>query len=177
MISRTITQVIVGSTLLAGGFAAHAQTQGLYLGGSLGVPNYSSSVNGIGGDGSGTAYKLYGGYQFTPNYAIEGGAFGLGETTDATGSAKTHGLYVDGVGMLEFAPKWSLIGSLGLAHGQFSSTAGDDTSVGLKLGAGVQYAIAPKAAVRLQYDQYRFVNAYGTKPDIGAVTLGLKMAF
>jgi len=175
MLSKLSHSLIV-ATLLAGGAAA-AQAEGVYVGGSLGRPNYSSSVNGISGDGSGVAGKLYGGYQLTPNFAVEGGYFKLGHIDDANGRAKTQGVYADAVGSYAFAPQWSVLGSAGLAEGRFTTTLGDDNSAALKIGAGVQYELTPQAALRLQYDRYHFVNAFDAKPNIGQVSAGVKFGF
>jgi OmpA-OmpF porin, OOP family len=175
MISK-FTQTLVAATLVTAGVGA-AQAEGAYVGGSLGTPNYSSSVNGISGDGSGTGIKLYGGYQVTPNFAVEGGYFDLGHIDDANGRVKTKGVYADAVGSYAFAPQWSVLGSAGVAEGRFKTTAGDDSSPALKLGAGVEYAFTPAAALRVQYDRYHFVNAFGAKPNIGEVSAGVKFGF
>jgi OmpA-OmpF porin, OOP family len=175
MVSNFSKSLILAT--LAVGAVASAQAEGLYLGGSLGAPRYSSSVNGIAGDGSGVGVKLYGGYQLTPNIAVEGGYFDLGHIDDANGRVKTRGVYADAVGSYAFAPQWSVLGSAGLAEGRFTTSRGDDNSPALKLGAGVQYELTPQAALRVQYDRYHFVNAFDTKPNIGALSAGVKIGF
>ena len=175
MLSR-FTQSLIAATLVTAGVGA-AQAEGAYVGGGLGKPNYSSSVNGISGDGSGTGIKLYGGYQITPNFAVEGGFFDLGHIDDANGRVKTKGVYADAVGSYVFAPQWSVLGSAGLAEGRFTTTRGDDSSPGLKIGAGVQYELTPQAALRVQYDRYHFVNAFDAKPNIGQLSAGVKFGF
>ena len=168
---------LIGVALLAGGMTV-AHAEGLYLGGSIGTPNYSS-INGIGGGGGGdgTGLKLYGGYQWTPNFAVEGGLFSLGRSSDVMGSVKARGAYLDGVGSYAFAPKWSVLGSLGVAQARFSTTQGNDSSPALKLGAGLQYDLTQQVALRLQYDRYHFTNAFGAKPNVGAYTFGVKVGF
>jgi OOP family OmpA-OmpF porin len=163
---------------LLGGLGA-AQAEGLYVGGSLGKPDYTSAVNGFGGGGGGqgTGLKFYGGYQLTPNFAVEGGLFDLGKTSDANGSAHARGVYLDGVGSYAFAPQWSVLGSLGVAEGHITSTAGDDRSPALKLGLGLQYDLTKQVALRAQYDQYRFVSAYDGRPNVGAYSVGVKVGF
>ena len=175
MLSKLSHSLIV-ATLIAGGATA-AQAEGAYVGGSLGKPNYSSSINGISGDGSGVAGKLFGGYQITPNFAVEGGYFNLGHIEDANGRAKAQGVYADAVGSYSFAPQWSVLGSAGLAEGRFKTAAGNDSSPALKIGAGVEYALTPQAALRVQYDRYHFVNAFDAKPNIGQLSAGVKFGF
>jgi hypothetical protein len=69
-----------------------------------------------------------------------------------------------------FAPSWSLIGRLGVADGHFSTSLGNHTSASLKMGAGLQYDLTKQVALRLQYERYHFVNAFGSKPNIGEYT-------
>lgn len=172
-----IAGVALATGLLAGGFGA-AQAEGLYIGGQAGAPDYHSTINGVGGGGSGVGLKLYGGYQFSPNFAVEGGAFGLGHIDGATGKIQTRGVYVDAVGLYPLGSQWSLLGSAGLAAARFDSAAlGDDDSPGLKLGAGVQYDLSKQLAVRAQYDRYHFTGAYDGKANIGQTTLGLRYGF
>lgn len=177
MFSRAVKPVIALAPLVGG--VAGAQAEGLYVGGALGAPDYSSSINGYGGGdgGRGTGLKLFGGYQLSPHFAIEGGLFDLGRTRDTGGSAKVRGGYVDGVGSYEFAPKWSALGSIGLAQARLSTPTGDDTSPGLKLGVGVQYDLTRTTALRLGYDRYRFADAFDAKPDVGETSFGVKVSF
>lgn len=162
--------------LLVGCIGA-AQAEGLYGGGGLGTPNYKSSVNGISGHGSGVGGKLYGGYQITPNFGVEGGFVDLGHIDDANGKVKVRGAYVHGVGSYEFAPQWSVLGSVGIAQARFTTTKGNDSSPALKLGAGMQYDLTKTVALRAQYELYRFSDTFAAKPKIGELTFGLKVGF
>lgn len=175
MFSR-ITKSTLAAALLVAGIGA-ARAEGLYVGGGLGAPDYKSSINGISGDGSGVGGKLYGGYELTPNFAVEGGLFDLGHIDDASGKVNLRGGYVDAVGRYEFAPKWSVIGSVGVADGRFSTTQGDDSSPALKLGAGLQYDLTRTVALRAGYDHYRFSDAFDGKPKVGEYAFGVKVGF
>ena len=175
MNTRLHKPALAALLIVAGIGAAHAE--GAYVGGSLGTPDYKNSVNGIDGDGSGVGAKLFGGYQFTPNLAIEGGVFNLGHIDDANGKVKLRGAYIDAVGSYEFAPKFSVLGSAGVAEGRFITSQGDDSSPALKLGAGLQYHLAPQVALQAQYDYYHFANAFDAKPNVGETSVGVKVSF
>jgi OOP family OmpA-OmpF porin len=175
MITRSSRAVLAGTLLACAALAARAE--GPYVGGNLGTPDYHSSINGVSGDGSGTGFKLYGGYQFNPNFALEGGYFDLGHIDDATGKVNTRGAFVDAVGLYEFAPKWSVLGSAGLAQARFTSDRGDDWSPGIKLGAGLQYDLSRELALRAQYDRYHFSDAFDSRANVGQVSVGLKYGF
>jgi OOP family OmpA-OmpF porin len=161
--------------------AAHAE--GLYVGGDLGHPLYSNAINGIGGGDTagngGVGAKLYGGYTLTPNLAVEGGVFRLGRSHDSTtgDTVNTRGVFIDGVGSYSFAPKWSVLGRVGLADARFTTTLGNDSSLGVKAGAGVQYDLTPQVGLRVQYERYRFFNAFESKPNVGELSAGVKVNF
>jgi OmpA-OmpF porin, OOP family len=176
MSKRFNSKFFVVAALAAGGMTA-AQAEGAYVGGSLGVPNFSSTIGGIGGDDGGAAGKLFGGYQLTPNLGFEGGYVDLGHTDSAGGRAKARGVFGDVVGKVMVAPSLSVLGSAGLADVRFSTPNGTDWSPALKLGAGLQYDVTAQTAVTLQYDRYRFTNAFGSKPYVGALTAGVKFGF
>lgn len=175
MITRIPRSALAAVLVLGGIGAAHAE--GPYVGGNLGTPDYSSTIDGVGGNGSGVAGKLFGGYQFTPNFALEGGYFDLGHIDDGTGRVKLRGAYLDAVGLYEFAPKWSVLGRAGLAEGRFTSVGGKDSSPALKLGAGIQYDLTDRVALRTEYERYRFTDAFDAKANVGVVSVGLKVAF
>jgi OOP family OmpA-OmpF porin len=174
--SKRITKSMLAVAVLAASLGA-AHAEGLYIGGGLGTPDYKSSINGVTGSGSGVGGNLYGGYELSPNFAIEGGLFDLGHIDDATGNVNLRGVYVDALGRYEFAPKWSLLGSVGLAHGRFSTTGGNDSSPALKLGAASQYDLTKQVALRAEYDHYRFSDAFDSKPTVGEFTFGVKVGF
>jgi OOP family OmpA-OmpF porin len=166
---------VFAAALAASAGAAHAE--GLYVGGALGTPHYQDSINGVSGSGSGLGGKIYGGYGLSPNFAIEGGLFDLGHIDDGTGRVDLRGAYVDALGRYELAPKWSVLGSVGLADGRFSTPAGNDWSPALKLGAGLQYELSKQVALRAEYEQYRFTNAFDAKPKVGEFTVGVNVGF
>jgi OmpA-OmpF porin, OOP family len=171
-----IARLALGATLLAGAIGA-AQAEGIYVGGGVGVPDYHSSINGVAGGGSGTGVKLYGGYQFNPNFAVELGGYELGHIDNSTGKANVRGAYVDAVGFYPLNDRFSLLGSAGVAQGHWDTTNGDDSSAALKLGAGVQYQLTGSVGVRAQYERYMYTNAFDQKPGVGETTVGLNFKF
>jgi len=166
----------LAAALVAAGIGmAHAE--GLYVGGSLGTPDYKSSINGVDGSGSGVGGKLFGGYELTPNFAVEAGIFDLGHIDDDAGKVNLRGAYVDGVGRYEFAPRWSLLGRVGLTEGRFTGSTGADSSPAIKLGAGLQYDLSRTVALRAEYEHYHFSDAFDAKPSVGTYTFGVKVGF
>lgn len=175
---RHLRPLALATVLVAAAAGAHAE--GFYAGGALSAPDYDSAINGYGdgASGRGPGFKLYGGYQFTPNFSLEGGAFNLGTTRSTNGGdARAYGAFVDAVGSYEFVPHWSVLGSAGVAQAHFTSASGSDNSPGLKLGVGLQYDLTANTSLRLGYDRYHFIDAYDAKPNVGSTSLGVKVNF
>lgn len=149
-------------------------------------------------DESSTAYKIFGGYQFTPNWALEAGYFNLGKFGYAattmpagtlTGQAKFQGLNLDLVGTLPLDERWSLLGRVGVQHGKTRDTFTRGGAVALtalnpsssetnfKVGVGVQYAVSPGFLIRGELERYRVNDAVGNRGDINAATVSLVFPF
>lgn len=142
-----------------------------------------------------TSYKLFAGYKFNKNFALEGGYFDLGQfgytatTVPAgtlTGKIKLKGLNVDAVGMLPMTEKFSVLGRLGLNYAQardsFASTGAvavpanpnpSKNQINYKLGLGVQYAFTEALGMRAEAERYRINDAVGSRGDIDMYSLGL----
>jgi OOP family OmpA-OmpF porin len=145
-----------------------------------------------------TGYKIYGGYQFNKNFAVEGGYFNLGKfgytatTVPAgtlNGNIKLRGLNLDLVGILPITEKFSAFARAGLHHSEardsFSGTGlvrvsnpnPSKRDTNYKFGLGVQYAFTEALAMRAEVERYRINDAVGNKGDIDLVSVGLLYRF
>jgi OOP family OmpA-OmpF porin len=145
-----------------------------------------------------TGYKLFGGYQFNPNFALEGGYYDLGKfgfnanTLPAgalNGNIRVTGLNLDAVGLFPFTEKFSAFGRVGLNYadakdsfsgsGLVNVTNPDPSkrSLNYKFGAGLQYAFTEKLAMRVEAERYRIDDAVGNKGDVDLVSVGLIYRF
>ena len=143
-------------------------------------------------------YKLYGGYQFNRNFALEGGYFDLGKfgfvatTVPAgtlTGNIKLRGLNLDAVGILPITEKFSAFGRVGVnyaeARDSFTGTGAvrvlnpspSKRDTNHKFGLGLQYAFTESLAVRGEVERYRIDDAIGNKGDIDLFSVGLVYRF
>jgi len=179
---------------------------GWYIGGNVGIstanidkdkitqnftnPSYSDDEENLG-------YKLFGGYQFNKNFALEGGYFNLGKfnyslaTPSGTlnGDMKVKGLNLDAVAILPITEKFSAFARIGANYAQakdsFSSTGTismQDTNpkksdLNYKFGAGLQYAVTDALALRLEAERYRINDAVGNNGDIDLLSIGLIYKF
>ncbi len=145
-----------------------------------------------------TGYKIFGGYKFNKNFALEGGYFDLGKfnftanTIPAgtlNGSIRLKGLNLDAVGILPITEKFSAFGRVGVNHAEASDSFTGTGSVGVsnpnpskndtnyKFGIGVQYDFTESLAMRVEAERYRVNDAVGNKGDIDLVSIGLVYRF
>jgi OOP family OmpA-OmpF porin len=201
---------LVSCAVMSSSFAATETDDAFwYLGGNIGQSrakiddaSISAGLPGttsISDNDSDTAYKLFGGYQFNKNFALEGGYFNLGQfgytatTVPAgtlNGNIKLQGLNIDAVGMLPLADKFSVFGRLGLQYAQakddFSSTGAVATpadpnpsknSGSYKAGVGVQYDFTESLGMRVEAERYRVNDAIGNTGDVDLYSVGLVYRF
>jgi OOP family OmpA-OmpF porin len=174
--SASIDTAGISSALLAGGLV-------------------TSSIESADND---TGYKLFAGYRFNRNFAIEGGYFELGSfgfraaTVPAgtlSGNLKAAGLNIDAVGILPITEKFSVLGRFGLTYADtrdsFSGTglaavrnaspAKRDTNY--KFGLGLQYAFTDSLSMRADVERFRINDAVGSKGDIDLTSVGVVYRF
>src|SRR5512146_2358997 len=186
---KRLTRKLLGWACVGAGvaFASAANAQG-YVGigfgqGHASMPGVSTTVLGLAFTGAAdktndTAYKLYGGYQFTPNWGFEVGYNDLGNKYSVAGSFggtaynatyKMDNLYVAATGTLPLQGGFSLLGKLGIAAnkvsggqicagGSCASFAADDSKTDVMVGIGAQYAFMKNWAARLEYENYGKVS-------------------
>jgi OOP family OmpA-OmpF porin len=145
-----------------------------------------------------TGYKIFTGYQFTRNLAVEGGYFDLGQFSYTarmepwaimTGDAKMRGLNVDVVGFVPMGEKFSAFGRAGVTYAEtrdrfrgYGPVIIDPfnthkTEASWKYGAGLQYDLTSKVALRLEAERYRFDDALESDGDIDLFSLGVVYRF
>ncbi len=146
---------------------------GAYLGGALGLGsiNYDCTEKALGNSVNSSisckkndfAFKLYGGYKFASNFAVEGAYTNFGRaklsattsgfdqdndfvTVKANIKQKFSAFSVLGAYTFVIAPQFSITPKAGLAIGQVRGFA-SKTSAAPYLGSTFSYAITPKFAV------------------------------
>jgi OOP family OmpA-OmpF porin len=168
-----------GSLVASGAYAQFYAGVGVGQGHASSVPSVNTTVlghsfTGEGDDDTDSAYKLYGGYQFTPNWGLEIGYNDLGNSYSVKGavdgspytaSYKMHNWYVAGTGTLPLGSGFSLLGKVGAvrntadlgqvcAGGTCVGASGSDKHTDVLLGVGAQYNFMSNWAARLEYENY-----------------------
>lgn len=180
--------------LMSWGLAAapQAAAQGVvYIGGSIGSSDIDSSITrGLitSGtvDGKDVGVKLFGGYQLSPNLALElafvdlgtltySGAFGGASVVG--GQVKVSGLNFSVVGSFPVSPGFGIFGKAGVfawetrasdvtAGVPFAQTRdGSDLSVGL----GMDFSVTRNSSVRAEWEQFKIGSDNASLLSVGFV--------
>jgi OOP family OmpA-OmpF porin len=113
--------------------------------------------------------KIYGGFQFTPNWGVEAQYSDLGKRdytvnnagVITTGSARFSQYSLAGTGTLPIAQSFALIGKLGVSANR-ANFNGSNNKTSLMAGVGVSYSFTPRLAVRLEYEDFgKFSDSNG----------------
>lgn len=167
-----------------------ARTTGVLL---PGVDTLSSSS-----DRNDNAYKVFGGYQFNRNIALEGGYYNLGKSRFTThtsptgtlsGATKVEGVNLDVVGTMPFSERFAATARVG-AHQAFSKEDYSGTGAGAgissstkhnntnyKVGVGVQFEMTPSVWIRGDMERYRVKDATGHRNNIDVASVSLVFPF
>jgi OOP family OmpA-OmpF porin len=167
--------------MLAGilGMAAASPTMAaagqFYAGAEVGQSKATDGCNGtpagVSCKDTDTAYRIAGGYQFTPNLGLEVGYMDLGKVTMGgtyigipfTGDWKASGFDVVLVGLIPVGGDFSVFGKAGFAQTEVKLSVGvpgsgstDQTATSTtgRFGVGLQYDFTKSLAGRVQYDNY-----------------------
>jgi OmpA-OmpF porin, OOP family len=179
-------QVLLAVAALALSSVAAAQTYGVI---SAGKSKHDLDCDGAATcDDSGTAFKLLGGYKFTPNFAVEGGYMSYGKTKAADTGISLN-LEVDGFGIggafhQDFATNWNFAARLGVAQmkAKARATAGgisgsdSDSSAQPYGGLSLGYRFTKQLSLDAAWDFSR-AKVAGEKVDVRALSLGLTFDF
>ena len=169
---KTIAKAILSAAAVAAMSAAHAQP---YVGGSVGQTRHDAP--GI-GDRSDTGGKIYGGYSFTPNIAVEVGhaELGLSRFGDAGPTLRGNGQFVDAVGKFPITQGFSALGRVGVFSGKATVAGNSQRDTSAKYGLGVQYDFSKQLGLRGEWERYRLKPVTG-KADADMYSVGLNYQF
>ncbi len=169
--------------------AAPVFAQG-YVGVGVGSSKISGFDNGTitGGNTSKGMAKIYGGFQFTPNWGVEGQYSGLGKRDVANagvavGSFTTSQFSIAGTGTLPLSSGFSLLGKLGVSANRVNAPAGafnSSNNTSALIGIGAAYSITPALSVRVEYEDFGklgTVAANGSTVRANAYSISLKYGF
>jgi OmpA-OmpF porin, OOP family len=173
---------------------AVAQADSTYLGVGAGKSRLKGGCDAVGGagvvcDDSDTAFRFFGGYQFTRHVAAEVAYANLGSVRASSGagsaSSKASALELSGIGLLPLGD-FAVLGRFGGFQGETRNNglvSGTKTVISLTYGLGVQYHFTPRLGIRGEWQRFRSFkarnDATGAETDFNAdmATLNLLWRF
>ena len=180
--------VIALIAALAAPLAAHAE--GAYVGGNIGRAEQKAHIDGFSVKESTTAYKLYGGYNYTKNFGAEVGFVDLREAeksgNGARISSKPQSLYVAATGTLPLDEQFALFAKVGVARNHVKlagsglgyNYSGSENRTAPFIGVGASYALNKNVSFVAEYENFGKVAKDG-KDNIKAdfLSVGVRYAF
>ena len=142
--SKKWMTAMLGAAAMALSTGAFAQTMApsFYAGVELGSSDSGSETD--------IATRVFGGFQFHPNIAVE---LGYGFLYNK-GATEVSALEVAAVGMYQVAPQLSVLGKLGFANIEVDAGGVSDDSTELLFGIGAQYDVTRNLGARLMFTRY-----------------------
>jgi OOP family OmpA-OmpF porin len=176
--------------------AAQISTNNFYVGASIGQSNAKDFCDGAGGPGlscddKDTAWRLFGGYQFHPNIAVELGYSDLGKAKASGGgveiSDEATAWDFTAVGSWPLANQFSIYGRFGFYHGDvtsrvslsgFGSASEDKSTTDITFGIGARFDITRNLGIRGEWQRYNDMkDAFDSKSNVDVLSMGVLYRF
>lgn len=178
---------IVAASLIFAACASQVMAENYYGALDIGQAKGSDICTGnppsiSGCEDTATAFRIAGGYQFSPNWGAEvsyadygSGSVGSGNIGapfgNVSGNWKATALEIAGVGTLPISGGFSLTGKLGLTStdikvdinsSSLGSISESNTTSKLTFGVGAKFAVNKNVAIRAQYEDFGTVGDSNT---------------
>ena len=171
-----------------------------YVGGSIGQSSVDIECDldiTCSADEKDTGWKFYGGYQFTPNFAVEFGYVDLGET-GASGNdsvlgttsvtIEASGFSAAALGAIPLGDRFALFGKVGLfrwdvdaraSSSVFGSGSLSESGIDFLFGAGAAMSLGRSLSLRVEWERFSDVgdNATTGEADVDFLSAGIVLRF
>jgi OOP family OmpA-OmpF porin len=178
-----------GLAVVLAAMAAGAQAGDFYAGASIGATKWhlDSEISSA-FDTKDTGGKLFLGYGFNQNFALEGGYVNLGKAkasgNGASATFKGDGFYTQAVGIAPINSDFSVFGKLGfvVAKVKFDGSAPgltvseSKTSTQPTFGVGAQYNLSKTIGLRAEWERFRG-KIEDSKGDADLLSVGVSFSF
>jgi OOP family OmpA-OmpF porin len=183
---------LIASAAAVGAAQAQTTTTGRpYIGIGVATADHDYSLSGatnVDSDGWKPSAKVFGGYEFDKNWAVEAGYTDFRSSdfsytrngAGVRGDADGYGVYVAGKYSIPLNEQFSAYGKLGVAYSKRKLSANDglrleDNDTGAYAGLGVEYKLNQNVSFLGEYERYGKSKDYGAKADV--LTVGVKYSF
>lgn len=182
---KKLSIALLSGAALAAAFPAMAQDRGrfnnalssVYIGADVGQSKFKDACNGVAGcDDKDTAWGLFAGYRFHPNFAAEIGYHDLGSVSAPGISRDAKTWEIDALGIVPLTNQFSAYGKLGGYRGELNGSGVDNKSNDWTWGLGVQWDFTRNVGLRGEWQQYRNFGSDGG-PNANVLRVGALWRF
>ena len=169
----------VAALALSAPAAAQMGMSSVYIGGSIGQSEAKDACDGIPGcDEKDTAWKIFGGFQLTPTFAVELGYTDLGEVSAPGISAEATAWDLSVLAGFPIGEAFSIYGRLGGYRAETEASTGeDDSNTGLTFGVGVGFNLSRNLGLRAEWQRYADVGDDVDESDVDVLSIGVLWRF
>lgn len=164
-----------------------AQAERAYIGVNVGSSQQKVTDDEFAGSSkeNATASKIYGGFQFSPIFGIEGGLADMGKAEESEGgiavSSRPRSVYVAATATWQPKERLALFGKVGAASTYtkievtgFASETENKTAP--MIGVGISYGFTPSVWGVVEYENYgKVIKESGVNLNVAALTFGVRV--
>jgi OOP family OmpA-OmpF porin len=167
-----------------------AQAEGAYIGGNVGRAEQKVELDGFSFKEHKTAYKVYGGFNYTQNFGVEAGFADLREIEKTGGGAriasKPRTAYIAATGTLPLDEQFALIGKVGAAYSHVKvsgsapgySVSGSENQTSPYVSVGAAFALNKNVSFVAEYEYFGKIAKDGdANIKANLVSVGVRYAF
>lgn len=142
--------------------ASSVLAEGFYAGAGAGIVKIKDEDQGESFEDTPFGWKIFAGYDFNENFALEGSYIKTGEAEDqvfgTTVETELSAFTFSAIGLMPVSDSAQLFGKLGYYSGEQEVTAFgltvDDDDDGFLVGAGIRFNTSDKFTIRADFDWY-----------------------
>jgi OOP family OmpA-OmpF porin len=170
---------VAAAFAFAGPAAAQASWSNVYIGATVGQSEFKDGCDDFGDcDDEDTAWRIFGGYQFSNYFAAELGYHELGEASTNAGDNQGTAWELVAIASFPFTDKLSVYGKLGGYWGQLKGPHDDEDNTDLTYGVGVRYDFTPSWGVRGEWQRYTNMGGGNlVETDVDVLNIGFVHRF
>ncbi|MGX9774053.1 Outer membrane protein A precursor [compost metagenome] len=184
---KQLFAAVVGAALA---FPLFAQAENIYVGANVGRSELKLSGDDVSGKENKTGFKVYAGYDFTPNFGAEAGYVNFGKLKESEGneslSMETSAFYAAATGTLPLNAEFSLFAKVGVTQNHTKvklnlvgfNASGSKNKTAALFGIGAAYNINKNLSAVAEYENFgKTLSQDGMKLKADLLSIGLRYKF
>lgn len=169
------TKNYVDNTSKSGG--GNAISNPYYIGGTIGSSDASSYCDGeTGCEDTDTAWKLFGGYQYSNILSGEVGYVNLGDLHKNGENSDVSAFTANAVGSIQVTERFDVFAKAGAMRWNSDNTNEDKDGFGVTYGLGVKMRLSETTKLRAEWQKYPGIETDNDESDINMLSVGFELS-